>query len=222
MRSTTHQRGRTSCKPLLGAINLCSSTFLSSLAHSSCAQRSAPSARGAAWAASYALPRRLDPYPPVPTTTSSSFAPAASLSGVYLRQVREALKATARKFQQQPAAGIFVGDLGAVNLGFEYQTFRVNEQQVALAISSFLCTPSYPRCCSPPTPVVLADWKFTIPDTRMNLPPQPLPQPFPQTLAQRRIHLSHVPSIRHLPKPALDGFSGTGTRGAPSSVDNRS
>jgi hypothetical protein len=79
----------------------------------------------------------------VPTTTSSSFAPAASLSGVYLRQVREALKATARKFQQQAAAaGIFVGDLGAVNLGFEYQTFRVNEQQVALAISSFLCTPS--------------------------------------------------------------------------------
>jgi hypothetical protein len=78
----------------------------------------------------------------VPTTTSSSFAPAASLSGVYLRQVRETLKATARKFQQQPAAGIFVGDLGAVNLGFEYQTFRVNEQQVALAISSFLCTPS--------------------------------------------------------------------------------
>jgi hypothetical protein len=57
-----------------------------------------------------------------------------------------------------------------VNLSFEYQTLRINEQQVALATSDFLCTPSYPRCCSPPTPVVLADWKSTMPDTRMSLP----------------------------------------------------
>jgi hypothetical protein len=154
--------------------------------------------------------------------TSSSFAPAASLTGVYLQQVREAEGDRA----QIPAAAACCWHLRRRPWRCE-PWLRVPDLpcQRAAGGACYLGLSLHPVVSSlllSPTPVVLADCKSTIPDTRMGLPPQALPQTFPQTLAPRRTHLSHVPSIRHLPKPAVDCFSRTGTRGAPSSMDNRS
>jgi hypothetical protein len=63
------------------------------------------------------------------------------------------------RFEQAPDAGL-VGHPRAVNAGLDHQAFRVHED-VALAPLTFL-PPSKPLC-SPPTPLVFADWLSTIP-----------------------------------------------------------
>jgi hypothetical protein len=80
------------------------------------------------------------------------------VAGIYL-QARKAPRALARRLQQQPNA-IFVWDFGAVYLGFEHQTFRV-EEQMALRMPSTFLAGSKPRSWPPP-PVVLSDWESTI------------------------------------------------------------
>ena len=63
------------------------------------------------------------------------------------------------RFEQAPDA-VLVGHPRAVDAGLDHQAFRVHED-VALAAPHLLAPVEV--LCSPPTPLVFADWLSTIP-----------------------------------------------------------
>jgi hypothetical protein len=78
-------------------------------------------------------------------------------------------------------------------LGFEDQSFGVH-QQVALSAPNLLVSYSMPLC-SPPIPVVFADWESAIPA----LGSGSLPERARNRSRSAALSLSKVPSVRHLP-----------------------